>query len=97
MARWFTVLSEPVFAFAGIWRPVDLSAAYALLTCEPNPLVAKIYPKAMPVILHKEDYEKQLRADKEGICDLIKPYASQLMSHKLICVGEHDQICYGRC
>lgn len=56
VARWFRVPSQPVFAFAGVWRPVEGGGAYAFLTCEPNVIVAPVHPKAMPVILHPEDY-----------------------------------------
>ena len=54
--RWFNLPASPVFAFAGVWRPTDGGSAFAFLTCEPNPVVAPIHPKAMPVILHPEDY-----------------------------------------
>jgi putative SOS response-associated peptidase YedK len=36
------------------WRETEAGRAYAFLTCEPTPLVAPIYPKAMSVILHSE-------------------------------------------
>ena len=47
--RWFSLPACTVFAFAGIWRPVEEGRAFAMLTCEPNPLVAPIHAKAMPV------------------------------------------------
>ncbi len=56
--RWFDVPSRPIFAFAGIWRPTERSNAYGFLTTEPNAVVAPIHPKAMPVILHDEDYDR---------------------------------------
>ena len=49
--HWFMVPGVEVSAFAGIWRPSDEGNVYAFLTCEPNPLVAPLHPKAMPVIL----------------------------------------------
>ncbi len=55
-ARWFSVPAQPVFAFAGIWRQSDNGGVFAMLTCEPNALVAPIHPQAMPVILHPSDY-----------------------------------------
>lgn len=52
--HWFDVPSRPIVSFAGVWRPVhDGMAVFAFLTCEPNPLVAPIHPKAMPVLLAK--------------------------------------------
>lgn len=78
--RWFSVSASPIFAFAEIWRPTDEARALAFLTCEPNPLVAPIHPKAMPVILHPEDYNRCLDDDHTGACELAQPFPSQLMS-----------------
>lgn len=74
---WFKIPSQPVAAFAGIWRPTDDGAVFAFLTCAPNPLVAPIHPKAMPVILHPEDYQNWLNgADAQR---LAHPFPSQMM------------------
>ncbi len=77
--RWFSVPRLPVFAFAGIWRPTSDGAAFAFLTCEPNPLVAAVHPKAMPVILQPKDYGRWLAASDEGGTALAVPFPSQLM------------------
>jgi len=77
---WFKVNDAPVSAFAGIWRPSEDGKVFAFLTCEPNPLVAPLHPKAMPVILQPEDYEQWLAADYERACALATPFPSQLMS-----------------
>lgn len=74
---WFAVSETPVAAFAGIWRPSVDGEVFAFLTCEPNPLVAPIHPKAMPVILHPEDYERWL--DGDDAAELTRPFPSQLM------------------
>jgi putative SOS response-associated peptidase YedK len=82
--RWFRLPSQPVFAFAGIWRPLgdDLfgspGGAFAMLTCEPNALVAPIHPKAMPVILHREDHERWLTAPIAEVLPLAAPFPTQL-------------------
>ena len=65
-------------AFAGLWRPSNEGNVYAFLTCEPNPLVAPLHPKAMPVILHPEDYDRWL--DGADATELAVPFPSQLMS-----------------
>ncbi len=84
--RWFKVPSRAVFAFAGIWRPLadDLfgspGGAFAMLTCEPNALVAPIHPKAMPVILHPEDHDRWLTAPLGEVLGLAAPFPSQLMA-----------------
>jgi putative SOS response-associated peptidase YedK len=57
LARWFSLSASPLFAFAGVWRPIEDGKAFAFLTCEPSPLVEPIHAKAMPVILHPEDYD----------------------------------------
>lgn len=75
---WFAVPNVPSAAFAGIWRPSRVGNVFAFLTCEPNPLVAPVHPKAMPVILHPEDYDRWLGGDP--VADLAVPFPSQLMS-----------------
>lgn len=80
-ARWFAVPSQPIFAFAGIWRPSEGDGGvFAMLTCEPNALVAPIHPKAMPVILHPEDYQRWLTAPWGDAESLAAPFPSQLMT-----------------
>ena len=77
--HWFTIRDRPLAAFAGIWRPTEQGNAYAFLTCEPNPLIAPLHPKAMPVILPEADYRAWLAADWEEVQPLACPYPSQLM------------------
>jgi putative SOS response-associated peptidase YedK len=77
--HWFSLNDEEIFVFAGIWRPTEQGRAYAFLTCEPNPLVEPIHPKAMPVILHPEDYDCWLDGDVDSACSLAAPFPSQLM------------------
>ncbi|MEP2988476.1 MAG: SOS response-associated peptidase family protein [Parasphingorhabdus sp.] len=74
---WFRVPSRPVAAFAGIWRESDAGKVFAFLTCEPNPLVAPLHPKAMPVILDEENYNGWLSGANPE--EFAKPYPSQLM------------------
>jgi putative SOS response-associated peptidase YedK len=52
---------------------------FAFLTCEPNPLVAPLHPKAMPVILHPLDYQAWLSAEWAEAKALVVPFPSQLM------------------
>lgn len=63
--HWFRVADREVAAFAGLWLPSAVGDAYAFLTCAPNPLVAPLHPKAMPVILAEEDYNLWLEGDVE--------------------------------
>jgi putative SOS response-associated peptidase YedK len=78
--HWFSLPSKPIFSFAGIWRPTPEGNAYAFLTCEPNPLVAPIHAKAMPVILHDEDHDRWLDGEVDQVCSLATPFPSQLMA-----------------
>lgn len=81
--HWFDVPSRPIFAFAGIWRPTERGNAYGFLTTEPNAIVAPIHPKAMPVILHVEDYERWLTEDWVNLQSLVASFPSQLMRVKM--------------
>ena len=76
---WFSLPSHEVAAFAGIWRPSEWGNVFAFLTCEPNPLVAPLHPKAMPVILQPEDYDRWLGGEVGDACSLAAPFPSQLM------------------
>lgn len=75
---WFHLPASPVSAFAGVWRPSDQGNVFAFLTCEPNPLIAPIHPKAMPVIVHPDDYDRWLAGDDAG--NFATPFPSQLMA-----------------
>lgn len=84
-AFWFSVPSQPVFAFAGIWRPTEGVPVYSFLTCgydgDPaNHVVGAIHPKACPVVLHEEDYDRWLHTDLEDAIGLASPFPSQLMA-----------------
>lgn len=78
--HWFAVTGAPLSAFAGIWRATEAGNVFAFLTCAPNPLVAPLHPKAMPVILHPDDYDRWLGADYDTACSLAVPFPSQFMS-----------------
>ena len=65
---------EPLFAFAGLWRPGEGGPFMAFLTCEPNQTVGAIHPKAMPVILRKPDeWDTWLRAEWAEAAKLQRP------------------------
>lgn len=57
---WFGLRSAPLFAFAGLWRPVEQQPHFAFLTCPPNRLVGDIHPRAMPVILDAGLFDRWL-------------------------------------
>jgi putative SOS response-associated peptidase YedK len=78
--HWFSLPASPIFAFAGIFRPTEDWPCFAFLTCDPNRLVGSVHPKAMPLILHPEDYECWLNDDWQAAARLVAPFPSQLMT-----------------
>jgi putative SOS response-associated peptidase YedK len=60
--HWFALRDQPLFAFAGAWRPSadGQRPAFAFLTTSPNAMVGRVHPRAMPVILTGEDAEDWL-------------------------------------
>ncbi|WP_264594143.1 SOS response-associated peptidase [Sphingobium sp. B12D2B] len=82
---WFRVPSEPIFAFAGIWRPTEGDPVFSFLTCgydgDPSAhIVGAVHPKACPVVLHPEDYDRWLKADLDDALSLAVTFPSQLMA-----------------
>lgn len=84
---WFSLdSSRPLFAFAGLWRPWNGTRGtkaksvegdhllYSFLTTEPNAVVKPIHQKAMPVILHEDDWETWLNADAKEALRLQRPW-----------------------
>lgn len=80
VARWFSVPSQPIFAFAGIWQATAGGNVFAFLTCDPNPLVASVHPKAMPVILPIDEEEYWLTDGLGDAMQAATPFPSQLMA-----------------
>ena len=69
---------EPLFAFAGIWRPGAKDGSdgpfMAFLTCDANEIVGAVHPKAMPVILRASYAMDWLTLDREQACALAVPF-----------------------
>ncbi|HEV2816721.1 MAG TPA: SOS response-associated peptidase family protein [Allosphingosinicella sp.] len=83
--RWFTLRADPIFSFAGIWRPTEIGNAFAFLTCgylgaPANHIVGAVHPKACPVILHRDDERRWLDGSAEDACALAQPFPSQLIT-----------------
>ena len=73
---WFGLQEQdnPLFAFAGIWRPGDGGPFMAFLTCEANRTVGDVHPKAMPVMLRPADIGRWLDSEREQACALAVPF-----------------------
>lgn len=71
------------FALAGIWDSwrdeygVD-HRTFAVITCDANEMMSAIHDR-MPVILHREDYERWLSPEPDPR-DLMVPFPSELMT-----------------
>ena len=78
--HWFGMheAHDPLFAFAGIWRPGARDGSYgpfmAFLTCDANATVGEIHPKAMPVMLRPADALGWLTHDRDTACALAIPF-----------------------
>lgn len=77
---WFAVPDQPVFAVAGFWQHTEAGASYAMVTCDPNPLVAPIHPKAMITILDPADVDTWLRGSYDEIVKLQRPFDADRMT-----------------
>jgi len=79
---WFGLaeVQDPLFAFAGIWRPGEGGPFYAFLTCPANGIVGAVHPKAMPVMLRPgADVERWLTSERADACELARPFADTAM------------------
>jgi putative SOS response-associated peptidase YedK len=77
---WFDVPEQPIFAIAGFWRPMADGPGFAMVTCDPNELVAPIHPKAMITILHPDDYDQWLTGSYDDVVALQRPYPADQMT-----------------
>ena len=79
--HWFALRDAELFAFAGLWRPTAEGPRFAFLTCEPNELVGRIHPKAMPVILDSPDEASRwLNVAGEEAAAMQRPLADEAMA-----------------
>lgn len=74
---WFAGPKQPVFAFAGVWRPADTGPLIAFLTCEPNGVVGVVHSKAMPVVLDPSSFDIWLTSERIDACALARPCADE--------------------
>lgn len=77
--HWFALASDQPFAFAGIWRSTDTGPRFAFLTCEPNPLVGAVHPKAMPVMLTGASLGTWLHADWAQAQGMVRAFDERQM------------------
>ena len=78
--HWFAVAGQPIFAVAGIIRFADEIPTFAMLTTDPNRLVAHHHSGAMPLILPAAAQERWLTADWKDARNLVTPFPAQAMT-----------------
>lgn len=77
---WFDVVDQDIFAIAGFWREIEEQRYFAMVTCDPNELVAPIHPKAMITILRPEDHDQWLTGSYDDVVALQRPYPADRMT-----------------
>ena len=77
---WFAVPEQPVFAIGGFWQQLGEVKHFAMVTCDPNELVAPIHPKAMVTILAPEDHERWLSGSYDDAVALQRPFPAERMT-----------------
>ena len=77
---WFAVPDLPVFPVAGYWQHTEAGDSFAMVTCDPNPLVAPIHPKAMITILDPADVDTWLRGSYDDVVKLQRPFDPDRMT-----------------
>lgn len=86
--HFFSIVDRPIGTFAGIWRPSEAGPIFAFLTTgygdEPGAaeahVVGAIHPKAIPVILHDDDFDRWLSAPVDEALTLATAFPSQLIT-----------------
>lgn len=79
-ARWYRVASQPIFAFAGVWRRVLQGTVFSILTTPPNALLDGADAATMPWILHEKDHDLWLTGSGDEARALAQPYPSDMMA-----------------
>ena len=77
---WFAVPEQPIFAIGGFWRVLEGKPSFAMVTCDPNELVAPIHPKAMITILAEADWDRWVRGSYDDVVALQRPYPAERMT-----------------
>lgn len=76
---WFNVIDQPTFAIGGLWQAIGDHRGFAMVTCDPNELVAPIHPKAI-TILAEADWERWLTGSYGDVVSLQQPYPANKMA-----------------
>jgi putative SOS response-associated peptidase YedK len=90
---YFKLKDDGVFSFAGLWDEEKSGLACAIVTCEPNTLVAKVHNR-MPCILTKEDEYKWLNEEVEenDLMKLLKTFSASKMEGYEVGLGVNSPV-----
>jgi putative SOS response-associated peptidase YedK len=71
---WFDLPHQPIFAWAGLWRPtVEWGDAYSVVMTEACAHVAQVHDR-MPVVLDPDQWDQWLNGSFEDVVQLQRPY-----------------------
>jgi len=71
---WFDLPEQPIFAWAGLWRPtVEWGDAYSVVMTEACSHVAEVHDR-MPVVLDPGEWDQWLNGAFEDVVQLQRPY-----------------------
>jgi putative SOS response-associated peptidase YedK len=77
---WYHVIDQQVFAVPGFWQQIGAERYFAMVTCDPNELVASDHGDTMLAILAPEDQERWLTCDYNEVVKLQRPYPAERMT-----------------
>ena len=77
---WFACTDQPIFAVGGFWQRTAKGEGFTMVTCDPNPLVAPVHPKAMITVLEQADWDRWLRGSYDDVVELQRPYPAERMT-----------------
>ncbi|WP_156681123.1 SOS response-associated peptidase family protein [Sphingomonas profundi] len=77
---WFSVTDQPVFAVAGLCQQMAGRLCWAMVTCNPNELVAPVHPTAMIAVLEVANWDTWLRGRYDEAVALQRPYPAARMA-----------------
>lgn len=74
---WLSVAGQPIFAWAGLWRPADdahdWGASFSGVMTDNSPLFAHVHHR-LPVILKPDEWELWLTASLDDVARLERPF-----------------------
>lgn len=87
---WISVKEQPIFAWAGLWRPsVEWGDVYSGYMTDCNEVIRPVHDR-MPVLLHESEYEQWLH----GSFDDLQAFGARCFPDDLIEMRRTDELWY---